>query len=449
MSKLAINGGPKVREHPFPPYRVIGRREKEAVNRVLDSGILSRYLGCWDRDFYGGPHVQKFEQEWATKFGVKHAVAVNSCTSGLYCAVGAAGVAPGDEVIVSPYTMAASATAPIIFNAIPVFADIEPDYFCLDVRSIEKRITPRTKAIIVVDIFGQPYDAEAVNALAERHGLVVIEDCAQSPGALYHGQQAGTLGHIGVYSLNYHKHIHCGEGGVIVTDDDDLAERMRLIRNHAEAVVGDKGTENLVNMTGFNFRLPEIEAAIASCQLSRLDELIAERQENCRYLNDTLEHIPALKPAAVRDDCTHVYYLHPFLYDKQIAGVHRNEFVEAVRAELPVTTLREGEGPLLGSGYCKPLYLQPMFQRQVAYGPDGFPFKGPHYDGEVDYSAGLCPVSERLWSEEFFSHEMMRPGMTREDLDSVVEAFVKVWEYREELKPAEETTTGQSYARRL
>lgn len=440
MSKLAINGGPRVRELPFPPYRVIGQREKDAVNEVLDSGILSRYLGCWDPDFYGGPKVQRLEKEWATRFGVRHAIAVNSCTSGLYCAVGAAGVAPGDEVIVSPYTMAASATAPIVFNAVPVFADIESDCFCLDPASIEQRITQRTRAIIVVDIFGQPYDADAINAIADRHNLVVIEDCAQAPGALYNGKPAGTLGDIGVYSLNYHKHIHCGEGGIIVTDDDDLAEKMRLIRNHAEAVVEEKGTSDLVNMIGFNFRLPEIEAAIASCQLSRLDDLIDERQRNCQYLNQHLADISAIQPVTVRDGSTHVYYLHPFLFNKNEAGVHRNDFIEAVRAELPVTTLREGEGPLIGYGYCKPLYLQPMFQKQLAYGAGGFPFKGPHYEGQAEYASGLCPVAEQLWSDKFFSHEMMRPGMTRSDLDCVIEAFVKVWEHRGELKPAEEGT---------
>ena len=157
MGKLAIHGGTPVRTKQFPAYNVIGDEEKEVVQRVMESGILSRFLGSWHSDFYGGPEVQVFEKEWADYFDVKHAIAVNSCTSGLYCAIGASGVGPGDEVIVSPYTMSASATSVIIFNAVPVFADIEPDYFCLDPASVESKITERTKAIVVVDIFGQPY----------------------------------------------------------------------------------------------------------------------------------------------------------------------------------------------------------------------------------------------------------------------------------------------------
>ena len=144
---------------------------------------------------------------------------------GLYCAAGASGIGPGDEVIVSPYTMSASATSAIIFNAVPVFADIEPDSFYLDPVSIESKITERTKAIIILDIFGHPYDADLVNEIAEQNDLIVIEDCAQAIYAQYKGKSAGTLGDVGVYSLNYHKHIHTGEGGVVVTDNDELAER--------------------------------------------------------------------------------------------------------------------------------------------------------------------------------------------------------------------------------
>ena len=153
MGKLAINGGNKVRTKNFPAYKTIGKEEEKAVLKVIESGVLSRFLGCWHEDFYGGPEINALEKEWAEFFNVKHAIAVNSATSALFCAVGAAGVGPGDEVIVSPYTMSASAVAPLIYNAIPVFADIEEDYFCLDPDSIEKRITDRTRAIIVVDIF--------------------------------------------------------------------------------------------------------------------------------------------------------------------------------------------------------------------------------------------------------------------------------------------------------
>ena len=434
--KLAISGGKPLRTRPFPAYRVIGREEKAAVAKVLDSNILSRYLGCWHEDFYGGPQVRALEKDWAKRFGVKHAVAVNSCTSGLYAAVGALGIEPGDEIICSPFTMAASATAALVYSAIPVFADIEPEYFCLDPRSVEAKITPRTKAIIAVDIFGLPYDVEAIRAVARKHNLRVIEDVAQAPGATYKGRFAGTFGDIGVFSLNYHKHIHCGEGGVVVTNDDSLAEKVRLIRNHAEAVVEDKKTADLTNMVGFNYRMTEVEATIARCQLKKLKRLLNARQKNCEYLARRLGEIPALTPPKLRPDCTHAYYVHPFKFDEKLAGVPRDRFIDAVRAELPRTELREGEGgALVSSGYVKPLYLLPMYQKQIAFGSRGWPFTAAGSEGMGDrYAKGTCPTAERLHESELFVHEMMRPPMTRKDLDDVVAAFRKVWENRDQLK---------------
>jgi dTDP-4-amino-4,6-dideoxygalactose transaminase len=430
MTKLAIHGGPPVRSRPFPAHVTIGPEEKAAVASVLDSGMLSKYLGCRHPNFYGGPQVQALEREWAEYFGVRHAIAVNSATSGLQCAVGATGIEPGEEVIVSPYTMCASVTAPLIYNAVPVFADIEEDCFCLDPESIEKKITPRTKAILVVDIFGQAYDAEAVNALAERHGLYVIEDAAQAPGAAYKGRFAGTLGHLGVYSLNYHKHIHCGEGGVVVTDDDALAEKVRLIRNHAEAVVEGADPASLVNMIGFNFRLTEMEAAVARCQLRKLAGLLEKRRENVLYLEKRLAGLEALTFPKIRKDCTHSYYVHACKFDEKKAGVSRDVYIAAVRAELPPFALRESEGVKLNSGYVKPLYLLPLFQRLIAYGSQGCPFTSPWYQGKADYRQGLCPVVERLQAQELFLHEFMLPSMNPPDLEDVGRAFEKVYENR-------------------
>jgi len=431
--KLAIQGGNPVRKTPFPAYNPIGAEEKVAVNRVLDSGCLSAFLGCWDPHFYGGTEVQALEEEWAKYFGAKHAISVNSATSGLYCAVGASGVEPGHEIIVSPYTMSASATAPLIYGAVPVFADIEEDYFCLDPKSVEEKITWRTKAIIIVDLFGLPYAANEIREIARKHNLIVIEDCAQAPGAMYGNRYAGTLGDVGVFSLNYHKHIHCGEGGVIVTDSDDLAEKMRLIRNHAEAVVEDKGHRDLANMVGFNYRMTEVEASIARCQLNKLENLIKIRQENCAYLSEKLNSIPALKMPKVRENCTHAFYSFGMRFSEKLAGVSRDRFIAAVKAELPPTILREEEGALLGCGYVKPLYLAPMFQSQIAFGSQGFPFKGSHYSGKANYQKGLCPVSERMHYQEFVGCELMRPSMTKEDIDDVAEAFYKVWESRKSL----------------
>lgn len=433
MSKLAINGGEKVRTRLFPAYKVIGKEEIAAVKNVLESGVLSRFLGTWHEDFYGGPQIQALEAEWAKYFEVKHAIAVNSATSGLYCAMGATGVGPGDEVIVSPYTMTASAAAVLIYNAIPVFADIEEACFCLDPDSVEQRITPYTRAIIVVDIFGQPYDADRINAIARKHDLLVIEDAAQAPGARYKGKWAGTLGDIGVFSLNYHKHIHSGEGGIVVTDNDELAERVRLIRNHAEAVVENKGYNNLINMLGFNYRMTEVEAAIAREQLQKLERLLNQRRENVLYLEEQLSQISCLQMPVVRDSCQHSYYVHALKFKSDTVDINREVFVNAVKAELMSIELREGEGINVGCGYVKPLYLQPLYQQQVLYGDKGCPFNCPFYEGAIDYHQGLCPVCEKMHYEELITHELIRPPMSRDDLDDVIKAFMKVWINRDEL----------------
>lgn len=430
MGRLAINGGQKIREKVFPAYRVIGKEEEEAVTKVIRSGILSRYLGCWHDDFYGGPQVRLLEEEWASFFGTKHAISVNSATSALACAVGALGISPLDEVIVCPYTMTASATAPLIYNAIPVFSDIEHDYFCVDPKDLEKRITPKTKAIIVVNIFGQPHAADAIRKIARKFNLFIIEDNAQGPGATYDGKYTGTFGDIGVFSLNYHKHIHCGEGGIAVTNDDELAERLRLIRNHAEAVVEDKGYTHLNNMIGFNMRMTEIEAAIAREQLKKLPKLIDERIENVEYLNERLKGLPCVKIPPVRNKCKHVYYMYPMFYVGMDNNVSREKYVEAVKAELAPIELREREGVKIGCGYMKPLYLQPIFQNRIAYGNNGYPFS----ESLISYKKGICPVCESLYEKELITHELMRPGMSKTDLDDVANAFEKVYKYRSELE---------------
>lgn len=433
MKYLAINGGKKVRRKKFPSYNMIGKEEKQAVLKVLNRGILSQYLGVWGKDFFGGPEVQSLEKEWARYFRVKHAIALNSATSGLYAATGAAGVGPGDEVIVSPYTMSASVMPPLIYGAIPVFADIEKNYFCLDPVSIEQRITKQTKAIIIVDLFGQPYDADRINAIAKKHHLTVIEDASQAPGATFQGKYAGTLGDIGVFSLNYHKHIHTGEGGMVVTDDDGLADRVRLIRNHAESVVEAKGVKNLVNMVGFNFRMTEIEATIARCQLKKLKSLVKFRIKHVEYLAKRLETIEGLRPARVRPGCTHSFYLHPILYNQNVTGVSRKRFVDAVKAELAPTQGRETWGPLISCGYVKPLYLLPLFQQRIAIGAGGNPFKSPLYHGKVTYGKGTCPVAEQLYEHSLFYHDLAKPPATESDLGDVAEAFRKVSRHLDEL----------------
>lgn len=438
MSTLAINGGTPVRakEDLFPAYKPIGEAEKQAAMRVMETGALSKFIGEWSPEepqFYGGPEILAFEKEWGEKFGVAHVVAMNSATSGLIAALGAIGIESGDEVVVSPYSMCISATAPLFYGAVPVFADVEPEYFCLDPKSVEAAITPRTKAILVVDLFGQSHDADAINAIAQKHGLKVIVDAAQVPGGMYKGRHAGTLSDIGVFSLNFHKHIHTGEGSLVVTNNPEYAQRLQMIRNHAEAVVEGLGVTNLVNMVGHNFRLTELQAAIGREQLKRLDDLIAQRLKNIAYISERCQDMPGFRPAEARPDSKHIYYMQAFLYDEAMTGVPRDRFYKAIKAELTATLLQEQEGVLLGQGYVKPIYMLPIFQKQIAFGSRGYPFKSEFYSGIARYEAGMCPVVEALHHKHMITNDMMRPGMGQKDLDDVIAAFHKVYEHRAEL----------------
>lgn len=414
--QLALLGGQPVRTTPLPAYNTLGPEERAAVNAVMDSGVLSQFLGAWTPDFYGGPRVQQLERAWEAHFDVAHAVSMNSATSCLYAAVGALDIGPGDEVIVSPYTMSASAAAALVYGAVPVFADIDPDTFCLTAETITRCITPRTRAIIVVDIFGQPADFAPIMALARQHGLKVIEDNAQGPGARYHGRYSGTLADIGVFSLNYHKTIHSGEGGIAVSNDARLAEKLRLIRNHAEAVAEAKGETDLVNLVGYNYRMTEIEAAIAGEQLKKLPALLATRQSHAARLTARLAGLPGITPPKVRADAEHGWYVYAIKYDAKATGVPRAKLVQALRAE----------GIPAAEGYVKPLYLQPMYQQRIAIGRDGFPFNLPAYAGSLNYARGICPTCEQMHFESLIYADYIHASLSEADVDSIADAWVKV-----------------------
>lgn len=415
---LAINGGSPVIAEPFPPYRSLGEEEIAAANRVLRSGVLSAFIGAPGPGFYGGPEVQALERESAESFGVKHVVSVNSWTSGLVAAMGAIGLEPGDEVIVTPWTMVATATAILQWNAIPVFADIDPQSFNIDPKAVEAAITPRTRAIAAVDIFGQSADIPALRSIAERHNLKLVTDTAQSPGALLNGVTAGTTADIGGYSLNYHKHIHCGEGGLLVTNDDRLAERLRLIRNHGEAVIESDQPEDLANILGHNFRLGEIEAAIAREQLQKLPSLVSTRQAAAARLKAGLAPLPGLTPPVVRKGATHVYYVYGMTLDCDLLKVKREWIAEALKAE-GVTGLLEG---------YQNIHLNPMFRQRIAYGASGFPWIGlAKGKSDVTYQSGLCPVAEKLHQQSFLGLNLCAHAFNKAEVDAVVDAFRKVW----------------------
>jgi len=416
--KLAMHGGTPVIREPFPPYRSLGAEEMEAVNRVLETGVLSAYVGAPGDGFMGGAEVRAFESEAASYFGTRHAIAVNSWTSGLIAAVGAIGTEPGDEIIVTPWTMAASATAIVHWNAIPVFADIDARTFNIDPRAVEQAITPRTRAIMSVDIFGQSADMDRLRAIAARHGVKLLSDTAQAPGARYKDRYAGTLADIGGFSLNYHKHIHCGEGGLLVTDDDGYAQRLRLIRNHGEAVINSDDPTELANIIGYNFRLGEIESAIARAQLRKLADKVASRQRAAKRIIEGLSGLPGLVLPEVSPDCTHVFYVLGMRLELGRLGVERAAIVAALRAE-GVTGL--------GAGYQN-VHRLPMFVYGIAYGKNGFPWQGTDADSRRRPSTQHCPVAERLHEKEFFFLNACAHEYTSAETELVIGAFHKVWE---------------------
>ena len=414
---LAIHGGPRMIGRNFKAFNSIGRKETKAAKKVLKSGVLSKFLGTWHEDFYGGPRVLEFEALCSEYFGVKYAITVNSWTSGLIAAVGAIGIEPGDEVIVSTWTMSASAMAILHWGGIPIFADIDSKSFCMAPETIEKMISPRTKAIVSIDIFGNSANAASIMELAARHNLKVISDTAQSPGALFQGKKAGTLTHIGGISLNYHKHIHTGEGGVLFTDDDELARRMQLIRNHAESVVSGMNYTNLNNMVGFNFRMGEIEAAIGIEQIKKLDSIIKKKQALANALSLELLELEGLECPKIQVNLEHVYYVYPMILNTKLLGVSRKRIVEALR----------GEGiPGLVEGYVN-VHRLPIFQKMQAFGTTGFPWSLHPLNIRPDYSIGTCPIAEKLHDETYLAFAITGLDLSLKDIKLIGSAFRKVW----------------------
>jgi dTDP-4-amino-4,6-dideoxygalactose transaminase len=427
MEKLALVGGIPVRRKPYPPNVTTSHEEIEVVTAVMTKGILSDFEGANTKYFMGGTEVKRLEKEWTEKFNVKYAISVNSATSGLYAAIGAAGIGPGDEVIVTPWTMSATAAAILVYNAIPVFCDITPDTFNLDPSKLESLINKRTKAIMVVHLFGNPADMDEIMRIAEKHNLVVIEDVAQAPTALYHNKYAGTIGDMGIFSLNSNKIIQTGEGGIITTDDDELANRLQLIRNHAEAAIATgKQVKSLVNMLGWNYRMNEIEAAIARVQLSKLDDLLAKRRALVSHLERQLKTIPGIITPVVKEGTTHTYYRYALKLDPEKIKIPAPLFVKALQAE----------GMDFYPSY-DPLYLQPLYQQKIVFGDRGCPFTCQHYTGKVRYSRGICPNAEALGSQ-VFSTEVVRPPMTFADMDEIYQAFEKIVANVDQLKTIEQ-----------
>lgn len=431
----------KKRTKPFPSQYTIDGEEMRRAMDVLKTKRLSSYRGNSGPNFLGGPMVKTLEDVFSTKMETGYAIPTNSCTSALIIACGAIGLKPGDEVIVTPYSMTCSATAPLHYGATPVFADVEPDHYCLDPVSIEKKITEKTKAIIVVDLFGQACDAVKIREIADRHNLFVIEDAAQAIGSYYKGSPTGSLFDIGCFSFTQGKHLTAGEGGMVITHNDDLAQKCRLIMNHAEAVINAMDTNPIFppreagfeNMVGFNMRMTEIQAAILIEQVKKLDYFVYLRQNNVAKINKVIKeaNIPPLIIAnEPRLDSTHSYYVQAFKWNHNLSeGMSREQFVNGVSCLLPPETGREDRS-LMGYGYIKPIHLMPLFRFNAHWSlKNPWLTKGTTWER---YYRGMCPVVENLYENELIISMMHALSLEDEDIEYIGDVFKYVWDNREE-----------------
>jgi len=391
----------------------------------MKTGKISGFVGAWGDEFNGGPKIQELENAWSNYFGVEHSISVNSNTSGLIAALGASEISPGDEVIIPAWSMSATAIAPIFYGAIPVFADIDEDYFCINPQSVRKNITNKTKAIIAVNLFGHPAQLHELKKIAENNNLVLIEDNAQAPLAKEDGIYSGLIGDIGVFSLNYHKHIHTGEGGICTTGSDELAFRIKAIRNHGENIVDEVGIENITNLIGYNFRMTELSAAIGLCQLSKASNLISKRIEIASRMSKEISELPGFTVPKIRKNCSHVYYVWAAKFNEELVGVSRELFAMAL----------EAEGCPISIGYVEPLYYLPVFKKKIAIGSQGFPFNLTNRE----YHSGLCPVTESLYRKELIELHVCSYQLDDNELNKVIDAYKKVYELRDELRKNNKT----------
>ena len=320
--------------------------------------------------------------------------------------------------------MCASATSILHWNAIPIFADIDKHTFNIDPKDVEKKITKRTKAIMSVDIFGHSAPINELKKIAKKYKLSIISDSAQSPGAKYNKKFAGTLTDIGGISLNYHKHINTGEGGVIFTNNKTLADRMYLIRNHAEAVVNQKRVKSLSNLVGYNFRMGEIEAAIGIEQIKKLNKIIKQKQQIAKILNKGLSKLRGLKLPIIKKNCSHVYYVYAMQIDHKVLGVHRNKIYKALVAE--------GIQGLQTNFTVIPKL--PIFKKKIAFGSRGFPWNQNKYSKNIRYNEKMCPIAYDMLKNKYLGLLICSYDFKTHDVKKIIEAFYKVWDNLKKLK---------------
>jgi dTDP-4-amino-4,6-dideoxygalactose transaminase len=411
MATLALTGGKPLSDKGYKiTWPIVGQADIKAATRVAASG-------AWWR--YDGQEVAKFEQEFAAYHNARFALAVSNGTVAIEIALKACGIEPGDEVIVPAVTFIASASAVLMARAVPVFADIIEETCQIDPADVERKITPRTRAIVVVHYGGYPVDMDAILKLARKHGLRVIEDCAHAQGSEWKDRRVGALGDIGTFSFQQSKSLTCGEGGAVVTDSEQLYNNAYAYHHIGRTLNSEKYQHTIV---GPNYRITEFQGAILRTQLRKLQPQILKRMDNAALLTELLDGVPGLEPLK-RDKriSQRGYYFHVLRFDSARFGVSRDKFLAAMAAE----------GAPLGKGYNMPVYQLTVF-REMGFGEKGCPLSCGHYTGKMDYAKVVCPVAEQVSRERHVTvaNELL---LHASNMKLIARAANKVYDHRAEL----------------
>jgi perosamine synthetase len=376
--KLALHGGPRAKRTPFPKGKRHGELEKRYLAEVIDSDMLFYFMGT---------KVRAFEKRFAEMYGVKHCIACSSGTSAVHMAVASLQLPLGSEVITSAITDMGSLTGILYQGLVPVFADVEPDTLNMSPASVRERITERTRAIVVVHHSGLAADMDAFLALGRETGLPVIEDCAQAYYCHYKGKLAGTMGAINAFSLNHFKHITCGSGGMVLTNDDQLRYRASLFLD--KCFQREEGIRNPFFLAP-NYQMTELQGAVALAQLDKVQDIVERRNRLGTSLDALVKETPGVSIQVTPGGRRHAYFLYLINLDLKTLGCTSAEFSEALNAEGVPNKPR-----LITGG--RPVYLYDIFQNRSAFPGSPFPFTRPDGSGRV-YKEGDCPVAEAAFN---------------------------------------------------
>jgi dTDP-4-amino-4,6-dideoxygalactose transaminase len=405
QEKPALLGGKPIRHEPFPSWPRFDQREEKALLDVLHSGK-------WYRG--GAERVDQFESAFAEVTGAKHCVATANGTSALYTSLVTLGIEPGDEVIVPPYTFIATINTVLLQYALPVFVDTDPETMQIDPNKLEASITDRTAAIMPVHLGGNVANMDAILEIARKHKLPVIEDSCQAVLAEWRGKKVGTLGSTGCYSFQVTKNLCSGEGGAILTNDGELAEKCYAFQNNNRARAATGYHFAYLGGRGANLRMTEFQGNLLLAQMTRLQEQSHTREQNAQYLTSMLKEVPGILPAKMYEGCTrNAYHLYMFRYKSEaFGGMPRAKFVQAVQAEgIPCST-----------GYT-PLNKEPFLR--AAFDSKGFRRLYPKEVLDRWEERNHCPANDQLCEEAVWFTQAMFLG-TRSDMDQIAEAIRKV-----------------------